>query len=67
MYEYRKTDPDYESKKVRNSKLSKSQVIELRERLKGSKKGMRTKLAKEFKISLTQLKRIENGDNWKHI
>lgn len=66
LSEHRKNDEDYDKKKVRNSKLTETQVIRLKKMLKrGSVKPYR--LAQQFGITHTQLNRIKNGENWGHI
>ncbi|RLD63600.1 MAG: hypothetical protein DRI84_09475 [Bacteroidetes bacterium] len=66
LSEHRKNDADYDKKKVRNSKLTETQVIRLKKMLKrGSVKPYR--LAQQFGITHTQLNRIKNGENWGHI
>ncbi len=71
MYEHRKADPDYHQKKIKNSKLTEDAVRKLKIRLRdGNKDGKRLvymHVAKEFGITLTQLKRIEKGENWTHV
>jgi len=63
---HRKNDDDYDKKKVRNSKLTETQVIRLKKMLKrGTIKPYR--LAQQFGITHTQLNRIRNGENWGHI
>ncbi len=66
LKEHRHNDENYESKKIRNAKLSESDVIKIKRMLK--RKNMKpARIAKLFNISHTQLKRIKDGDNWSHI
>jgi len=66
LSEHRKNDADYDKKKVRNSKLTETQVIRLKKMLnRGTVKPYR--LAQQFGITHTQLSRIRNGENWGHI
>ncbi len=66
LSDHRKNDDDYDKKKVRNSKLTETQVIRLKKMLKrGTVKPYR--LAQQFGITHTQLNRIRNGENWGHI
>jgi len=71
MYAHRKADPDYHQKKIKNSKLTEDDVrrlkIKLRDGTKDGKKIVYMHIAREFGITLTQLKRIEKGENWTHI
>jgi len=71
MYAHRKADPDYHTKKIKNSKLSEEDVrnikIKIRDGNKGGKRLVYVHIAREFGITLTQLKRIENGENWSHV
>lgn len=63
---HRKSDVNYDIKKVRNSKLTESQVIIIRKMLaRGTMRPYR--IAQQFGISQTQLIRIKNGTNWSHI
>ena len=63
---HRKDDKDYDKKKVRNSKLTETQVIRLKKMIKRGK--VRPyRIAQEFGITHTQLNRIKNGENWSHI
>jgi hypothetical protein len=63
---HRKDDKDYDKKKVRNSKLTETQVIRLKKMIKrGTVRPYR--IAQEFGITHTQLNRIKNGENWAHI
>jgi len=71
MYAHRKADPDYHQKKIKNSKLTEDDVrrlkIKLRDGTKDGKRPIYMHIAREFGITLTQLKRIEKGENWTHI
>lgn len=60
------TDVNYNTKKIRNSKLTEVQVIKIKKMLRrGTFKPFR--IAQQFGISLTQLARIKDGRNWNHI
>jgi hypothetical protein len=52
--------------KVTNSKLTETQVIRLKKKLKRSSNPL-YKIAREFGITHTQLNRIRRGENWGHI
>lgn len=63
---HRLSDENYDSKKIKNSKLTEVQVIKIKKMLKrGTMKQFR--IAQQFGISQTQLMRIKNGKNWSHI
>ncbi|MDP4209765.1 MAG: NUMOD4 domain-containing protein [Bacteroidota bacterium] len=51
---------------ITNSKLTETQVIRLKMKLKRSKNPL-YKIAKEFGITHTQLNRIRSGENWGHV
>jgi hypothetical protein len=51
---------------ITNSKLTETDVIRLKKRLKRGKTPL-YKVAKEFGITHTQLNRIRRGDNWAHV
>ncbi len=53
-------------KKSKSFKLTETEVIRLKMKLKRSKNPF-YKIAKEFGISHTQLKRIRRGENWGHV
>lgn len=53
-------------RKVTNSKLTETQVIRLKKRLKYSNNPL-YKIAREFGITHTQLNRIRKGENWGHV
>jgi len=69
--DHRKADPDYHQKKIKNSKLTEDDVRQLKIKMRdGGKDGKRLiymHLAKDYGITLTQLKRIESGENWSHV
>lgn len=66
LAEHRRGDENYNTKKIRNSKLTEDDVIRLKRKLKqGTMKPYR--LAQEFGITHTQLNRIKNGENWQHV
>ncbi len=52
--------------KITNAKLTESQVIRLKKKLKRGKNPL-YKIAKEFGITHTQLNRIRSGENWGHV
>lgn len=51
---------------ITNSKLTETQVIRLKLKLKRGKNPL-YKIAKEFGITHTQLNRIRSGENWGHV
>ncbi|MBN1598906.1 MAG: HNH endonuclease [Bacteroidales bacterium] len=51
---------------ITNSKLTETEVIRLKKKLKRGKNPL-YKIAKEFGITHTQLNRIRRGENWGHI
>jgi len=51
---------------ITNSKLTETDVIRLKKKLKRGKNPL-YKIAKEFGITHTQLNRIRRGENWGHI
>ena len=51
---------------ITNSKLTETQVIRLKLKLKRSKNPL-YKIAREFGITHTQLNRIRSGENWGHV
>ena len=51
---------------ITNAKLSETEVIRLKMKLKRGKNKL-YKIAKEFGITHTQLNRIRSGENWGHI
>lgn len=53
-------------RRVTNSKLTETQVIRLKKRLKYSNNPL-YKIAREFGITHTQLNRIRRGENWAHV
>jgi len=64
--EHRRNDKDYDTKKVRNAKLTAEKVIEIKKLLKEGK--MRPfRIAQLYRITHTQLNRIKSGENWSHI
>jgi hypothetical protein len=62
----RKNPKNKDRKLITNSKLTDNQVIRIKLKLKRGKVPY-YKIAKEFGISHTQLKRIRRGENWSHI
>jgi len=51
---------------VTNAKLTETQVIRLKKKLKRGKNPL-YKIAREFGITHTQLNRIRRGENWGHV
>lgn len=66
MFEHQKINPNYKRGTINYSKLSETEVIRLKLKLKRGKFKL-YKLAKEFGITHTQLNRIRSGENWGHI
>jgi hypothetical protein len=69
MSQHHKLNPayDYERpRRVTNSKLTETEVIRLKKKLKRGKNPL-YKIAKEFGITHTQLNRIRSGENWGHV
>ncbi|MBI9036397.1 MAG: HNH endonuclease [Bacteroidales bacterium] len=67
MYIHIGKNPDVNKKgEIRYSKLTETEVIRLKMKLKRNKNKL-YKLAKEFGITHTQLNRIRSGENWGHI
>ncbi len=66
MYVHHKNNPNYKKGVVRNSKLTKTEVIRLKKKL-GRSNNKLFKIAREFGITHTQLNRIRSGENWGHI
>jgi len=66
MFAHQKINPNYKRGAINNAKLTESQVIRLKKKLKRSKNPL-YKIAKEFGITHTQLNRIRKGENWGHI
>ncbi len=66
MYAHHKINPNYKRGMINNAKLTETQVIRLKKRLKRGNNKL-YKLAKEFGITHTQLNRIRSGENWGHI
>ncbi|MFW6226570.1 MAG: NUMOD4 domain-containing protein [Bacteroidota bacterium] len=66
MYEHHKLNPNYKKGHINNAKLTETEVIRLKLKLKRSKNKL-YKIAKEFGITHTQLNRIRRGENWGHI
>lgn len=63
---HRRSDKDYDVKKVRNSKLTIEDVKKLKKRLRDNDTKP-YRLAQEFGITHTQLNRIKNNENWQHV
>ena len=68
VQEHKKGNPksDYMERAITNSTLTESKVMLLKMKLKRGKQPF-YKLAKQFGISHTQLKRIRRGENWAHV
>ncbi|MFW6218539.1 MAG: NUMOD4 domain-containing protein [Bacteroidota bacterium] len=66
MYVHHRTNPNYKRGQINNAKLSETEVIRLKLKLKRGKNKL-YKIAKEFGITHTQLNRIRSGENWGHI
>lgn len=70
LKEHHKENPNYKAinrkGRVTNSKLTETDVIRLKKKLKRGKNKL-YKLAKEFGITHTQLNRIRSGENWGYI
>lgn len=66
MFAHQANNPNYPKGIVRYSKLTETDVIRLKMKLKRSKNPL-YKIAKEFGITHTQLNRIRKGENWGHV
>jgi len=66
MFAHQKINPNYKRGTINYSKLSETDVIRLKMKLKRGKFKL-YKLAKEFGITHTQLNRIRSGENWSHV
>ncbi|MDA3954833.1 MAG: NUMOD4 domain-containing protein [Bacteroidales bacterium] len=66
MYAHQKINPNYKRGAIHYSKLTETDVIRLKKKLKRGKNKL-YKLAKEFGITHTQLNRIRKGENWGHV
>jgi hypothetical protein len=66
LFEHQAKNPNYKKGLIRYSKLSETDVIRLKKKLKRGKNPL-YKIAKEFGITHTQLNRIRSGENWGHI
>ncbi len=66
MFEHQKINPNYKRGTINYSKLTETDVIRLKKKLKRGKNKL-YKLAKEFGITHTQLNRIRSGENWGHV
>ncbi len=66
MYAHHKLNPNYKKGVINNAKLTETDVIRLKKKLKRSKNKL-YKIAKEFGITHTQLNRIRSGENWGHV
>jgi HNH endonuclease len=62
----RRTHPEAcRGEKIGGSKLTESQVMEIRRRLSDGEPG--SSLAREFRVLKTTISSIKNGRNWKHL
>lgn len=66
LYTHHRKNPNYKKGVIRNAKLTETEVIRLKKKLKRNKNKL-YKVAKEFGITHTQLNRIRSGENWGHI
>ena len=66
MYAHHKINPNYKRGTINNAKLTETDVIRLKKKLKRGKNKL-YKIAKEFGITHTQLNRIRSGENWGHV
>ncbi len=66
MFAHQKINPNYKRGAINYSKLTETDVIRLKKKLKRGKNKL-YKLAKEFGITHTQLNRIRRGENWGHV
>lgn len=66
MFAHHRFNPNYKRGQINNAKLTETEVIRLKMKLKRSKTKL-YKIAKEFGITHTQLNRIRSGENWGHI
>ncbi len=66
MYDHMALNPNYKKGVIRYSKLTESDVMRIKMKLKRNKNKL-SKIAKEFGITHTQLNRIRSGENWGHV
>lgn len=66
MFAHQANNPNNLKGVIRNSKLTETDVMRLKMKLKRSKNPL-YKIAKEFGITHTQLNRIRKGENWGHV
>ncbi len=66
LAEHQSVNPNYKKGVIRYSKLTETDVIRLKKKLKRGKNPL-YKIAKEFGITHTQLNRIRKGENWSHV
>jgi len=66
MFEHHRLNPNYKKGRITYSKLTETQVIRLKKKLKRGKTKL-YKIAREFGITHTQLNRIRSGENWGHV
>jgi len=56
----------YVKKQGGSSKLTEAKVAMIKKRLI-EEKWTKTRIAEKYKVSITQIKRIERGENWRHV
>lgn len=66
LFKHQSRNPNYRKGVIRYSKLTETDVIRLKKKLKRAKNPL-YKIAKEFGITHTQLNRIRSGENWGHV
>jgi hypothetical protein len=66
MFAHQKINSNYKRGTISNAKLSETDVMRLKMKLKRGKNKLYI-LAKEFGITHTQLNRIRSGENWSHV
>ncbi len=66
LFAHQLKNPNYKKGLIRYSKLTETDVIRLKKKLKRGKNPL-YKIAKEFGITHTQLNRIRSGENWSHV
>lgn len=66
LFLHQAKNPNYKKGLIRYSKLSETDVIRLKKKLKRAKNPL-YKIAREFGITHTQLNRIRSGENWGHV
>ncbi|MBI9067777.1 MAG: HNH endonuclease [Salinivirgaceae bacterium] len=66
LFQHQAKNPNYKKGIIRYSKLTETDVIRLKKKLKRAKNPL-YKIAREFGITHTQLNRIRSGENWGHV